>query len=42
MRIQQSSPLVHKRLSELWLGYTPLGTSSGFRIHFGINFFSHL
>jgi hypothetical protein len=42
MRIQHASPLAHKRVSELWLGYTPAGTGSGFWIHFGIMFFAHL
>jgi hypothetical protein len=42
MRIQHASPLAHKRVSELWLGYTPAGTGSGFWIHFGIIFFAHL
>jgi hypothetical protein len=42
MRIQHASPLAHERLSELWLGYTPTGTGSGFRIHFGIILFAPL
>jgi hypothetical protein len=42
MRIQHASPLAHERMSELWLGYSPLGTDSGFRIHFGITLFAHL
>jgi hypothetical protein len=36
MRIQHASPLVHKRVSELWLGYNPAGTDSGFRFYFEI------
>jgi hypothetical protein len=36
MTIQHASPFVHERVSELWLGYTPVGTGSGFRIHFEI------
>jgi hypothetical protein len=28
-------------MGELWLGYTPVGTGSGFSIHFGIIFFAH-
>jgi hypothetical protein len=42
MRIQHASPLAQERVSELWLGYTPIGTSSEFWIHFGIIFFAHL
>jgi hypothetical protein len=42
MRIQHASTLVHERMSELWLGYIPIGTGSRFWIHFGINFFVHL
>jgi hypothetical protein len=38
MRIQHASPLALKRLSEVWLGYTPVGTGSGFWIHFEIVF----
>jgi hypothetical protein len=36
MKTQHARPLAHKRVSELWLGYTPVGTDSGFRIHFEI------
>jgi hypothetical protein len=41
MGIWHASPLVHKRVNELWLCYTPVGTGSGFLIHFGIIFFAH-
>jgi hypothetical protein len=36
MKIRRASPLAHERVNELWLCYTPVGTGSGFRIHFEI------
>jgi hypothetical protein len=36
VKIQHARPLVHERMSVLWLGYNPIGTGSGFRIHLGI------
>jgi hypothetical protein len=38
VKIQHARLLAHERVSELWLGYTPVGTGSGFSIHFGIIF----
>jgi hypothetical protein len=37
MRIQHANPIAHERVSEFWLGYTHIGTGSGFRIHFEIS-----
>jgi hypothetical protein len=34
VKIQHARPLAHERMSELWLGYTHVGTSSGFWIQF--------
>jgi hypothetical protein len=36
MKIQHARPLVHERMSVLWLGYNLVGTDSGFWIHLGI------
>jgi hypothetical protein len=37
VKIQHARPLAHETVSELWLGYTHVGTGSGFRIHFEIS-----
>jgi hypothetical protein len=36
VKIQHARPLAQERVNELWLGYTDVGTGSGFRIHFEI------
>jgi hypothetical protein len=36
VKIQHARPLAEERVNELWLGYTHVGTGSGFRIHFEI------
>jgi hypothetical protein len=36
MKIQHAPPLVHERMSILWLRYTPACNGSGFWIHFEI------
>jgi hypothetical protein len=36
MKIQHAGPLPHEIVSELWLGYSHVGTGSGMRIHFEI------
>jgi hypothetical protein len=42
VKIQHARPLAHERMIEFWLGYIPVGTGSGFWIHFGIIFSTHL
>jgi hypothetical protein len=42
VRIQHAGPLVHVKVSEIWLCYTPAGTSSGVEIHFEIYFFMNV
>jgi hypothetical protein len=36
VKIQHANPLAYERISEVWLGYTPVRTGSGFGIHIGI------